>query len=152
MGLDATVDTGHIDFKFTNKSEYPVYIFAYPTENKVSKSRKRDLVVRVYGEALPEGTEYKTRTVLVSEEPPGEDIITNSSKLFIGETNLLAEARSKFVIDVYVDHYLNGVLQEELFDHTDTYDGNPARYQVGTKPTPTPEPTPTPVPEATEGP
>ncbi len=148
-GLDATVDTGHIDFQFKNTSEYPVYIFAYSTENKMSKSRKRDLTVQIYGEALPEGVEYKTRTVLISEEAPGEDIITESSKMYIGEEKTLAEPRSKYVVDVYVDRYLNDELQEEIYLYTDTYDGNPLRKLVGTKPTPTPEvsPTPTPNPE-----
>ena len=152
-GLDATVDTGHIDFTFTNNSDYKVYIYAYVSENKYAKSRKRDLTVVIYGEALPEGTEYKTRTVLVSEEPPGEDIITESSKLFVGEENILTEPRSKFVVDVYIDHYVNGEKVEEIFLHEDVYKGNPRRVQVGTKPTPSPEPTPTPVPTATtEGP
>jgi len=152
MGLDATVDTGHIDFAFTNKSDYPVYIFSYVTENKSAKSRKRDIYVLIYGEALPEGTEYKTRTVKVSEELPGEDIITETSKLFVGEEKILAEPRSKYVIDVYVDRYVNGEKVEEIFEHEDIYDGNPLRKQVGTKATPTPVLETTPTPVATEGP
>lgn len=149
MGLDATVDTGHIDFAFKNTSQYPVYVFAYVSENKMAKSRKRDITVKIYGEALPEGTEYRTRTVLVSEEPPGEPIITESSKLFIGEEKVLAEARSKYVVGVYIDRYLNDELQESTFLYEDIYEGNPLRKQVGTMPTPTPivEPTPTPNPE-----
>lgn len=152
MGLDATVDTGHIDFKFTNQSEYPVYIFSYCTENKMAKSRKRDIYVLIYGEALPAGTEYRTRTVKVSEEPPGEDIITETNKLFVGEEKILAEPRAKFVIAVYVDRYVDGVKQEEIWDHEDTYPGNPLRKQVGTKATPTPVLDTTPAPAATEGP
>ncbi len=149
MGLDATVDTGHIDFAFTNTSEYPLHIFAYYTENKMYKSRKRDITVVIYGQAMPEGTEYKPRTVLVSQESPGDDIITESSKLYIGEENILAEARDKFVVDVYIDHYVNNVKIEEIFLYEDTYPGNPLRKQVGVKPTPTLEPTPTPVPSPT---
>lgn len=152
MGLDATVDTGHIDFKFTNNSEYPVYIFSYCTENKTSKSRKRDIYVLIYGEALPAGTEYKTRTVKVSEEPPGEDIITETNKLFAGEEKILAEPRAKFVVAVYIDRYVDGVKQEETWIGEDTYPGNPLRKQVGTKATPTPVVETTPTPVATEGP
>jgi vancomycin resistance protein YoaR len=143
-GLDATVDTNHIDFSFSNATDQPLYIFAYYTDNKMAKSRKRDLTVVIYGKALPEGTEYKTRTVLISTEPPGTPILTDSNKLFIGEEKILAEARSKYVVDVYVDWYINGVLQEEYWQYTDTYEGNPERKQVGTMPTPSPEPTPTP--------
>ena len=147
-GLDATVDSNHIDFQVKNISEYPVYIFAYTGENKMAKSRKRDITVAIYGEALPEGIEYKTRTVLISEEPPLEEdaVITETSKLFVGEENVLAEPHTKFVVDVYIDRYLNGELQESKFMHEDIYPGNPLKKQVGTMPTPTPvvEATPTP--------
>ena len=146
MGLDATVDTGHIDLVFTNTSEHPLYIYAYSSENKMSKSRKRDLTVVIYGQALPEGEEYKARTVLVSEEDPGPDEITESNKLFAGEEKILAEARSKFVVQVYIDHYRNDEVVEQIFLREDTYPGNPLRKLVGVKPTPTPIPSPTPTP------
>ena len=143
-GLDATVDTGHIDFAFTNKSDYPIYIFAYVSKNKMSSSRKRDLTILIYGEALPEGTEYRTRTKLIEEIPPEDDIVVESKSLFIGESELIAPARSGYVVDMYVDRYVNGELQESIFDHTDRYPGNALKTRVGTKPTPTPEPSPTP--------
>lgn len=148
-GLDATVDTGHIDFKFTNNSEYPVYIFSYVSKNSMYTSRKRDITVLVYGEALPAGVEYKTRTELIEEIQPDEDIIVESSSLYIGEEEIIVSARMGYVIDVYVDRYLDGVLQESIWDHTDTYTGNPQKIRVGTKATPTPviETTPTPIPD-----
>ena len=149
MGLDATVDTNHIDFIFKNTSDHPLYIYAYYANNKMAKSRKRDLTVVINGEALPAGHEYKTRTVLISEEPPGEDIITESSKLFIGEEKILAEARSKYVVQLFVDHYVNGEVTEQNFRYEDTYPGNPLKKQVGTMPTPTPVPEPTPTPSPT---
>lgn len=148
-GLDATVDTGHIDFGFTNKSDYPIYIFAYVSKNKMASSRKRDLTILIYGEALPEGTEYKTRTEIVEEIPPDDDIVIESSSLYVGESEIVAEARSGYVVDVYIDRYVDGQLQESIFDHTDRYPGNALKTRVGTKATPTPEvsPTPTPNPE-----
>lgn len=149
-GLDATVDTGHIDFGFTNNSDYPIYIFAYVSKNKMSSSRKRDLTVVIYGEALPEGTEYKTRTEIVEEIPPDDDIVIESSSLYIGESEIVAEARSGYVVDMYVDRYVNGELQESIFDHTDRYPGNALKTRVGTKATPTPEPSPTPTPTASD--
>ena len=145
-GLDATVDTNHIDFRFKNVSDHELYIYAYSSENKKAKSRKRDLNVVIYGQALPEGEEYKLRAVIVSEESPGEDEITETKNLFVGEENVLAEPRSKFTVDVYVDHYVNGNITEQNFRYTDIYPGNPLRKQVGIKPTPTPIPSPTPTP------
>ena len=151
-GLDATVDTGHIDFKVKNNSEYPVYIFAYISKNKQASGRKRNINVSIYGEALPTGITYVPRTELVSETLPGEDEITETKSLFIGEEKTLAEARNSYVIDVFVDRCLNGEVQESIFVCTDTYNGNPLRKQVGTKPTPTPVPTNTPAHTSTPTP
>lgn len=147
-GLDATVDTNHIDFQFKNISDHPLYIYAYSSENKKFKSRKRDLNILIYGQALPAGEEYKTRTVLVSEESPGPDIITETKSLFVGESNILAEARNKYIIDVFIDHYVDGVVVEEIYriPGPDIYPGNPLRKEVGIMPTPTPQVSPTPAP------
>lgn len=143
-GLDATVDTDHIDFKFTNNSPGDVYIFAYASKNKMSSTRKRDLNVLIYGPALPEGAEYKTRTQVVEVIPAGEDILIDTNSLFIGETETLAEKRDGYVVDVYIDYYLNGVLQDDHFMYTDRYEGNPLKMRVGTKATPEPIATPNP--------
>ena len=151
-GLDATVDSGHIDFKFTNKSEYPLYVFAYISKNSKSSSRKRDVTVLIYGEALPEGVTYRQRAEVIQEIFPGEAEITETKKLYIGEEQITAEARSGFVVDVYVDRYLNSDLQESIFLYTDTYNGNPEKKRVGTNPTPTPAASETPAAAVTPTP
>ena len=151
-GLDATVDTGHIDFKFKNTSEYPLYIFAYVSKNKKASSRKRDITVSIYGEALPAGTTYQPYIELKEEVPAGEPVVTESKKYFVGEEVVTAEARSKYVLDVYIERLLNGELQERIYMYTDTYPGNPEKRTIGTKPTPTPEPTATPVPTPSPNP
>ena len=147
-GLDATVDSGRIDFKFTNNSGYSVYICAYVSKNKMYTSRKRDLTVVIYGQALPEGEEYKTRVVLVSEEPPAEEIITESRNLLVGESKIQAVPRSRYVVDVFIDHYVNGQVVEPIFFHESVYEGNPGRRLVGIQPTPTPIPSDTPTPSS----
>ena len=154
MGLDATVDTNHIDFRFKNVSDHDLYIYAYPSENKKFKSRKRDLNVVIYGTALPQGHEYKTRTVLVSEESPGPDEITETKKLYVGEEEIQAPARNKFIVDVYIDHYVNGEKVEEIYrvPGPDIYPGNPLKTKVGIMPTPTPIPSPTPTPSPATAP
>ena len=147
-GLDATVDTGRIDFGFANQSDYPIYIFAYVSKNKMATTRKRDLHVLIYGEALPEGTEYKTRTQIIETIPAGEDIIINSSSMYVtDEPQTIADRRDGYVVDVYIDRYLNGQLQESIFLYTDRYPGNPAKIKVGTKATPEPTVTPDPITE-----
>ncbi len=147
-GLDATVDTNHIDFRFKNTSDYPLYIFAYSTTNKKYTKRKRDITVLIYGEALPDGASYKLRSEVVSEVVPDDTTIeyVEDKKLFIGEEVVEREARNEFTVDVYLDKYIDGkvVSSEKLY--TDIYEGNPKTIRVGIAPTPTPEPTPTPKP------
>lgn len=145
-GLDATVDSDHIDFKFKNTSEYPMYIFSYCVPNKRSSSRKRDIHVLIYGKALPEGVTYKPHTELIEETLPGEPVIVDDKTQYVGVESIIAEARSRYVLDVFIDRYLNGTKQESIFMYTDTYEGNPLKKKVGIMPTPSPSPTATPVP------
>lgn len=151
-GLDATVDSDHIDFRFKNISDQPMYIFAFVSKNKKASTRKRDITVLIYGEALPAGVTYEPHTEIVEEIPPGEDEITETKNLFVGEEQITAEARTGYVVDVYVNRYLDGVLQESIFLYTDRYEGNPLRKKVGTKPTPTPVVSPTPSPDPDDQP
>ncbi|MDO4572461.1 MAG: VanW family protein [Clostridia bacterium] len=150
-GLDATVDTNHIDLRFKNTSEHPLYIFAYVTTNKWATQRKRDLTVLIYGEALPNNESYKLRSEVVSEVAPDDTTIEyiEDRKLFIGEEVVEVEARNEFTVDVYLDKYIDGKLVGSELLYTDVYDGNPKKIRIGTLPTPTPEPTATPTPVAT---
>lgn len=145
-GLDATVDTNHIDFRFKNTSDYPLYIFSYITRNKRSSSRKNDVNVAIYGEALPTGVTYQTRTELIEETLPGEPVIVEDRKMYVGEETITAEARSRYVINVYIERYENGSVVGSELMYMDVYEGNPEKKRVGTKATPTPVPTVTPKP------
>ena len=98
-----------------------MYVFAYTSTNKKYTKRKRDITVAIYGEALPEGVEYKPHTEIMEETLPGEPEITSDRKMFIGEEVVTAEARSRFVIDVYIDRFVNGELQESIFMYKDIY-------------------------------
>ena len=146
-GLDATVDTGHIDFRFRNTSDYPLYIFAYVTTNKKVTQRKRDLTVEIYGEALPNGESYKLRSVMILEEPfnPEDTIYIDDKKMPFGEEKVVAEGRNSFTVEVYLDKYVNGNRVDSILWRTVIYNGNPPRKYRGTMtPSPSPNPTPTP--------
>lgn len=151
-GLDATVDTNHIDFRFKNVSDYPLYIFAYTSNNKKSSSRKKDVNVLIYGEALPAGVTYQARTELVEEILPGEPILTESKNLFIGEEEIIADPRSGYKYNVYIEKLENGKVVSSTLMYMDNYEGNPMKKRVGIKPTPTPLLSPTPTPHTTATP
>lgn len=136
-GLDATVDSGHIDFKFKNTTNSPIYIFAYSTVNK-KRSRYRDLTVSIYGAALEEGLSYDLRSVNIEELEPGEPIISYNKKETVDFNQVTVEARTGYVVDVYRDTYMNGkvVSSEKLYE--DRYEAVTEKRIVGTQPTPTP--------------
>jgi len=124
-GLDATVDTGHIDFKFKNDTEYPLYLFAY---TKSISSRKSEVTVLLYGHSLPEGVEYVPRTVMAEETPPGEPIITYDDKQPIGYEMITVEARNGYKVEVYLDKKVNGEVVESTYLYTDEYE--PIRQKI----------------------
>ena len=86
--------------------------------------------------------------ILAALTPPGEEIITETRNLLVGESKIQAEPRSKYVVDVFIDHYVNGQVVEPIFFGESVYPGNPGRRLVGTQPTPTPIPSDTPTPLA----
>ena len=140
-GLDATVDSDHIDFKFKNTTDYPIYIFAYTTPTK-NRSRYRDVNVVIYGQALPENTKYDLRSVIVEEIAPGDPIISYNKKQYTDFSQTTVEARTGYVADVYLDTIVNGktVSSERIYE--DRYEAITAKITVGTKPIPTPTPVP----------
>ena len=140
-GLDATVDSDHIDFKFKNTTEYPIYIFAYTTPTK-NRSRYRDINVVIYGKALPENTIYDLRSVIVEEIQPGDPIISYNKKKYVDYSETTVEARTGYVADVYLDTIVNGKTVSSEKIYTDRYEAITQKITVGTIPTPSPTPVP----------
>lgn len=152
-GLDATVDSNHIDFSFRNVSDAPLYLFAYYTTNKWATNRRRDLTVLVYGKALPEGTVYRPRTETMEELLPGEPIIEYDPRQPEGMEEIVVQARNGYVVDVFLDRFVNEVLVETIYICTDTYEAKTEKRIVGTMALATTAPsaasgTPTPDPAA----
>ncbi len=151
-GMDATVDTDHIDFKFKNTTNHNLYIFTYITVTK-DRSRYRDLTIVIYGEALPEGTTYRMRSVIVNETEPGNTIIQYDKHQPVDYMVETVAAHNGYEADVYVDTLVNGsvVSSEKLY--TDEYEPITQKITMGTI-TPSPEPTslPTATPAVTPAP
>ena len=141
-GLDATVDTDHIDLKFKNTTGENLYIFCYITQSSRG-SRWSDINVRIYGAALPEGTSYEPRSVTIETIPPGEVKIIYDKKQTVEYDELLVTAREGYVVEVYLDTVVNGQKTSKLL-YRDKYEAIAEQRRQGTLPTPTPEPSPTP--------
>ena len=154
-GWDATVDDGHIDFKFQNNTGSTLYVFCYITKNAES-SRKKDIHVEVYGKAFPTGTEYRQRTELVDILPITEEIIKDKT-MFVGDKQVVErEGKEGKIVNTFIDRYVNGVFDKTVYSETTTYEAITKQIRVGTKPDPTATPSPTPkptsTPKATAGP
>ena len=153
-GWDATVDDGHIDFKFQNSTDSTLFIFCYITKN-ASSSRKKDIHVEVYGKAIPQGTEYRKRDELVETLPITEEIIKDKT-MFVGDKQIVErEGKEGKVVNTFIDRYVDGKLDKTVYSATTTYEAITRQIRVGTKAdptaTPTAKPTATPdVPEYTE--
>ena len=143
-GLDATVDTDHIDFKFKNTTDYPIYIFAYTTGTK-NRSRYLDLNVVIYGQALPAGVKYDMRSNILETIPMGEPIVTYSKKHYTDYMETTVMGRDGYVVDVYLDTYTDGKVTNSQLLYQDTYEAVAEKLLVGSL-------TPSPVPEATPSP
>lgn len=135
-GWDATVDDGHIDFKFTNNTNDTLYVFCYITKNK-SSSRKKDIHVEVYGTAFPEGTVYKKRSELVEILPFKEETIKDKT-MYVSDTPIVErEGRDGSTVNTFIDMYVNGSFVKTVYSATTTYEPISKQTRVGTKADPT---------------
>ncbi len=92
-GKDATVDWGHQDFKFKNKSDDNIYICCYLTDDK----RVR---FGIFGKLLPNG-EKITLESKTTEVTKAQTEYQFSSFLAPGQTYLLQEGRNGYKAEAY---------------------------------------------------
>lgn len=130
-GLDATVDTSGIDFKFKNNTDAPVYIFAY-TQKASGSSSKYNMIVSLYGKALPDGISYKPVSEIIETLDPGEAKYKDDSSIPLGYVKEVIVAREGFVADVYLEKYEGEKLVSRDKLYTDKYRGNAGEYLRGT--------------------
>ena len=147
LGFDATVDSGHIDFKFKNNKKNTIYLFVYITKNKDS-ARKKEIHVDVYGMEEP-GITYKTRSEILSEDKANNPEIKYDKKQYPDYQVKTRNAHDGYVVATYVDMYTNKANPQTIYSYTATYDKIEEQWIYGTKPTPTPSPTKTPKPSKT---
>ena len=147
LGFDATVDSGHIDFKFKNNKKNTIYLFVYITKNKDS-ARKKEIHVDVYGMEEP-GITYKTRYEIISEDKANNPEIKYDKKQYPDYQVKTRNAHDGYVVTTYVDRYTDKKNPQTVYTYTATYDKIEEQWVYGSKPTPTPGPTKTPKPTKT---
>jgi len=142
MGQDATVYLSggrEIDFKFTNSSPGDIYLTAHV---KTAKNNSKRLVaeIRIYGISLGEGASYRLRSDVVEVLTPPETkkLVVDMTGLIVtyeDEQKLKTRAQDGYVIETYLEKYVNGILVEQpKLISSDTFRAKPAEYWVGNTP------------------
>lgn len=140
IGLDSTV-TGTVEsgksLNFVNTSGAPMYIFLYCDQEAYT------VTVYIYGEPLPEGITYKPRGDVVETTEPPETVTTENPNWPLGYKKKEASARKGYKSNVYLDKYVNGVLEEgaSVLLYTDRYDAKAEKVIIGTGDPSLPKPT-----------
>lgn len=137
-GLDATINTGTIDFQFKNNTNSDIYIFAYTVDKSdgVIPEGKDDKTVHVeiYGE--PFGDAYDTITLSAEKietlAPSGEKEIIVDTTVAPDYYKEEVERRSGSVYQSYKHYYKDGVEIKKEPLAKSTYKAYAGKVVVGT--------------------
>lgn len=134
LGLDATVDDGYLDLKFSNATDSILTIAAQTLPDSAHDTRAI-LRISLYGQALSGGISYQLRSVVISEtDPPDQVIYQDDPTLPAGMEAPLSFPRGGYEAQVYRDTYQNDTLTGSALLYTDTYKSSPHIIRRGTKP------------------
>lgn len=116
LSLDAMVSEGISDLAFTNNSDYPMFIHTY--------SDSENVYVEIYGEQLPEGTFYKTRSEVIRTLPAQDNTVIDYDKkysnkvLYKGEKYRISYPKEGYETRAYLDKYEdNTLVSSEIIRH-----------------------------------
>lgn len=124
-GLDATINTRTIDFKWKNNTDAPIYVFTWVD------GKNKDVWCEIYGLPYPETFD---EIQLVSErlpdiEPTADEFLT-ASWLYAPYWAVKNDAKPGYVYDVYKVYKLNGAQVQKVYIGKTTYRMHPKRYFV----------------------
>ncbi len=124
-GLDATINTRTIDFKWSNNTEAPIYVFTWIDTNE------KKIWCEIYG--LPFSGDFN-EVELYSERktdiPPTAAEFIELASLYSPYWMVKNAAKSGYVYDTYKIYKMNGTEVRREFIATTTYKLHPNRYYV----------------------
>ncbi|MBO4848427.1 MAG: VanW family protein [Clostridia bacterium] len=102
-GLDATIDTGRIDFKFANNTKNYIYIFMWVNE------AKQTVNCEIWGDPFPSTFDkIDFYAELVEETPPSPTVYIPDSSLTAPYWFVDNEAKTGYKYQSYKQYYKNG--------------------------------------------
>ncbi len=124
-GLDATIDTGHIDFVWKNNTDSTVYVFSW------IDMVNEEINIAIYGEPMEydyiELTSEKVETVY----PSGSTQYYTDMTLAPGQSVEIVERKNGSIWQSYATYYKDGVAIETLPIAKTTYKAYAGEVHVG---------------------
>lgn len=123
-GMDAAIAEGYQDFKFTNNTEYPIYIDAYAGGGVLS--------VAIYGhETRPANRRIEFDSRVLEEFEPGEPETIYDENLPAGEERITYEHRGYYV-EVWKNIYVDGEQVDSVKVSGTQYNAVSRKTRIGT--------------------
>ena len=121
-GQDAAVSYGHLDLKFRNDFDFPIYIHTRTNNDKV--------FVYIYGDVNTKNYTVKLDSEIVETINPKEEIIEDNS-LNPGEKIVEQTGRTGYKVKTYKSIIKNGKVVERNLLNSDFYKPRNYIYKVG---------------------
>ncbi len=123
-GMDAAIAEGYQDFKFTNNTEYPIYIDAYAGGGTIS--------VAIYGhETRPANRRIEFESQVIETYEPGDEKTVYDDTLPSGTTNV-TEAHTGYYVELWKHIYEDGELVDSVKVNGSQYSAIPKTTRIGT--------------------
>ncbi len=126
LGMDAAIAGDYMDFKFTNSTEYPIYIEGYAGGGSISFA--------VYGhDTRPANRTISFETKVIETYEPGEPEEIEDPELEKGEKKTEQNAYTGYYVEVWKHVYVDGVEVECVKVAPSKYNAQAAKVRIGTK-------------------
>ena len=126
LGMDAAIAGDYMDFKFTNNTEYPIYIEGYAGGGSISFA--------VYGhDTRPENRTISFESKVIKTYEPGDPEETKDDTLEEGKQVTEQEAHTGYYVELWKHIYIDGVETDCVKVDGSTYTAQAAKVRVGTK-------------------
>lgn len=123
-GMDAAIAEGYQDFRFTNNTEYPIYIDAYAGGGVIS--------VAIYGhETRPSNRRIEFESQVIEEFEPDEPQTIYDETLPAGEERITYEHKGYYV-EVWKHIYVDGELTDSVKVSGSQYNAVGRKTRIGT--------------------
>lgn len=125
-GRDAAIAGDYMDFKFTNNTEYPIYIEGYAGGGSISFA--------IYGhDTRPSNRTISFESKVIETIEPDEPEEIEDDTLEEGKEVVEQEAHTGYYVELWKNIYIDGVLTDSVKIDGSQYKAQRAKIRVGTK-------------------